>query len=105
MWTSRDDLTLLQQLAAVEVVDEEEVEWEEMCEGWDSARSPYFLRVRWSALRREVPNYRLMTFQGQPIQYLMFSQPQWKWPAPITAVCMLPGAYERREGASNYRTC
>ena len=71
-WTSQDSLTLLQQLAAMEVVDEDEVEWGELCKGWDSARSPYYLRGRWSVLRRDVPNYRLMAFQGQPLQYLVF---------------------------------
>ena len=56
----------------MEVVDEDEVEWGELCKGWDSARSPYYLRGRWSVLRRDVPNYRLMAFQGQPLQYLVF---------------------------------
>lgn len=63
-WTLQDDLALLQRLAAKEVEDEEEVEWGEMCEGWDSGRSPYYLRMKWSMLRRDVPNYRLRTFQG-----------------------------------------
>ena len=69
-WTLQDDLALLQRLAAKEVEDEEEVEWGEMCEGWDSARSPYYLRMRWSMLRRDVPNYRLKTFQ-ENLEYLL----------------------------------
>lgn len=68
-WTLQDDLALLQCLAGKEVEDEEEVEWGEMCEGWDSARSPYYLRMRWSMLRRDVPNYRLKTFQGHSSMY------------------------------------
>ena len=64
-WGAQDDLKLLQCLSVQDdLADEEEVEWEELGEGWESVRSPHHLRGKWGCLRRVVPNYRIKTFQG-----------------------------------------
>ena len=63
-WDFQDDLKLLHLLSSQEVSDEDEVEWVELCDGWDSARSPYHLRNKWACLRRSVPSYHDKTFQG-----------------------------------------
>ena len=64
-WDFQDDLKLLRLLSSQEVEDEDEVEWAELCSGWDSARSPYHLRNKWACLRRSVPSYENKTFQGE----------------------------------------
>lgn len=64
-WDYQDDLKLLHLLSSREVTDEDEVEWTELCSGWDSARSPYHLRNKWACLRRSVPSYVNKTFQGE----------------------------------------
>ena len=64
-WGAQDDLKLLQRLSVQDdLADEEEVEWEELSEGWESVRSPHHLRSKWGCLRRVVPNYHIKTFQG-----------------------------------------
>ena len=64
-WNFQDNLKLLRLLSSQEVADEDEVEWAELCSGWDSVRSPYHLRNKWACLRRCVPSYENKTFQGE----------------------------------------
>lgn len=63
-WDKRDNLRLLQQLFDEKADDEEEVDWTKLCCGWLNARSPHFLRMKWSCLRRSVPGYDLKAFEG-----------------------------------------
>ena len=63
-WDIRDDLKLLRLLSSQEASDEDEVEWAELCTGWASARSPYYLRNKWACLRRSVPSYISKSFEG-----------------------------------------
>ena len=81
-WTVSDDLRLIRNLTNQDAGDEEEVEWEEMCDRWGSARGPYYLRNKWTALKRDVPNYRIKTFQGcsSPIQSSMVVHPRYNLP-------------------------
>lgn len=69
-WNCQDDVKLLHLLSSQEASDEDEVEWVELCSGWDSARSPYHLRNKWACLRRSVPSYHNKTFQGESSQLL-----------------------------------
>ena len=69
MWTTRDDVllleTLLMKVESEGVEDEDGVDWAELAQGWESARwSPYYLRTKWTSLRRQVPRASLLGFQG-----------------------------------------
>ncbi len=69
MWSSQDDKTLLEALltrAGRGAEDEDDVDWAELAQDWESARwSPYYLRTKWTSMRRQVPRYNFNTFQGK----------------------------------------
>lgn len=70
-WTSADDLKLIRVLSLLEdVEDEEEVDWQELCRDWPAARNVSCLRIRWAAIRRDVPHYHVQTMQ-ENLEYLL----------------------------------
>ena len=70
-WTRTDDLKLIRVLSSLEVVeDEEEVDWQELCRDWPAAHNVGYLRLRWAALRRDVPHYHVQTMQ-ENLEYLL----------------------------------
>ncbi len=64
-WIDQDDLQLLELLSGVTAQDEDEINWTQLCLGWENARSPYVLRRKWATLRRRVPGSALKSFAGQ----------------------------------------
>ena len=64
-WQPADSCRLLQTLSSLEAEDEEEVPWAELAGAWPSTTNGYILRQKWSVLRRDVPGYRLKSFQGE----------------------------------------
>ena len=70
-WTKSDELKLVYSLASLEgVEDEEEVDWEGLTQGWPAAHSARNLRMKWAAIRRDVPYYGVQTLQ-ENLEYLM----------------------------------
>ena len=70
-WTDSDSLKLIRVLSSLEdVEDEEEVDWQELCRDWPAAHNVGCLRLRWAALRRDVPHYHVQTMQ-ENLEYLM----------------------------------
>ena len=69
-WTISDDLKLIHSLASLEVEDEEEVDWKELCRDWPAAHNVCCLRKRWASVRRDVPHYHVQTMQ-ENLEYLM----------------------------------
>ena len=64
-WGTEDDARLLRALSGVDDAEcEEDVDWAGLGEGWPAGRSQYYLRMKWTLLRRNVPGYRIKTFQG-----------------------------------------
>ncbi|XP_065916256.1 cyclin-D-binding Myb-like transcription factor 1 [Dysidea avara] len=64
-WCKQDTIRLVQELSQSTATDEEEVDWKKMAESdWPSARSASYLRSKWAALRRQVPNYELHSFRA-----------------------------------------
>ena len=67
-WTCKDDLHLLEELEKRdEAEDEDDIDWLELSSAWNNARTPYYLRKKWSSLRRGVPNYSIRPFQGKDV--------------------------------------
>lgn len=65
-WGHSENLRLLQCLREQEQVeDEDEVDWTALASNWASIRSPYYLRNKWSCLRRHVPNHTLNSYTGE----------------------------------------
>lgn len=70
-WTSVDDLKLIRVLSSLEEVeDEEEVEWQELCQDWPAAHNVSCLRMHWAVIRRDVPHYNVQTIQ-ENLEYLL----------------------------------
>lgn len=63
-WGCKEDLRLIDQLAEKSDEDEDEVDWVSMFSCWENARSPQYLRQKWSCLRRQVPGYALKSYSG-----------------------------------------
>lgn len=65
-WRYHDDLRLLRCLGEEqEAGDEDEVDWVALSSSWGNAKSPYYLRNKWSCLRRHVPNHSLNSYAGE----------------------------------------
>lgn len=62
-WTREDDVTLICRVYALNVTDENQVDWAELAKGWSSVRSPQWLRGKWWNLRRHVPDNIKVSFQ------------------------------------------
>ena len=71
-WTGADDLKLIHVLSSLqeEVEDEEAVDWQALCRDWPAARNVTCLRLRWAAIRRDVPHYHVQTMQ-ENLEYLL----------------------------------
>lgn len=68
-WDHQDDVCLLAHLSEKQAEDEDEIDWTELCNGWESARSACYLRNKWACLRRIVPRYSFKSFQ-ENLDYL-----------------------------------
>ena len=74
MWGVDDTIRLLETLGTIaDVVSEDEVDWAGLCRKWPGNWTHYYLRERWGRLRRDVPNYRVKSFQGNGRAVLLFS--------------------------------
>ncbi|XP_057710648.1 cyclin-D-binding Myb-like transcription factor 1 isoform X2 [Corythoichthys intestinalis] len=61
-WTKDDDLVLARRILELDVVDENEIKWEELAGGWRSVRSPQWLRSKWWSIKRQVANHKAVPF-------------------------------------------
>ncbi|XP_064633365.1 cyclin-D-binding Myb-like transcription factor 1 [Lineus longissimus] len=62
-WTRDDDFALINRLASSEATDETQIDWIDLCKGWESVRSPQWLRGKWWSMKKHVQDYQLMSFQ------------------------------------------
>ena len=72
-WGSQDDLKLIRMLSCLNVEDEEEVDWHDLCNGWPAAHNAACLRLHWAAIRRRVPHYHIQTLH-ENMEYLLHHQ-------------------------------
>ncbi|XP_076337180.1 uncharacterized protein LOC143239689 [Tachypleus tridentatus] len=61
-WTKEDDITLICRVYSLGATDESHVDWSELAKGWSSVRSPQWLRGKWWALKRHVPDANKLPF-------------------------------------------
>ncbi|ESO97938.1 hypothetical protein LOTGIDRAFT_104060, partial [Lottia gigantea] len=61
-WTRQDDVQLILRLSDLDVENESDIDWNELCQGWPSARSPQWLRGKWWSLKRHINNYQNLSF-------------------------------------------
>ena len=65
VWGVFDAIKLLEELGAMaDVASEDEVDWVGLSRKWSGDWTHYYLRERWGKMRRDVPNYRVKSFQG-----------------------------------------
>ncbi|KAJ8302226.1 hypothetical protein KUTeg_021213 [Tegillarca granosa] len=68
-WTREDDINLVLKIAAFNVSDDSEIDWNNLSKNWPSVRSPQWLRGKWWSLKRHVPDYQILPFNDL-IEYL-----------------------------------
>ncbi|XP_074644643.1 cyclin-D-binding Myb-like transcription factor 1 [Tubulanus polymorphus] len=61
-WTRDDDNALVNKIASMNAQTETDVDWNELAKGWNSVRSPQWLRGKWWSLKKHVQNYQLLSF-------------------------------------------
>jgi hypothetical protein len=61
-WTRKDEVTLIQRLVELDVSDESEIRWDELAKGWESVRSPQWLRNKWWIIKRQITNHKDFAF-------------------------------------------
>ncbi|XP_038956310.1 cyclin-D-binding Myb-like transcription factor 1 [Rattus norvegicus] len=61
-WTRKDEVTLILRLAELDVADESEIRWDELAKGWESVRSPQWLRSKWWNIKRQITNHKDFAF-------------------------------------------
>ncbi|XP_021008409.1 cyclin-D-binding Myb-like transcription factor 1 [Mus caroli] len=60
-WTRKDEVTLIQRLAELDVSDESEIRWDELAKGWESVRSQWLQSKRW-VFKRQITNHKNFAF-------------------------------------------
>jgi len=68
-WTKQDEIQLITRIHSMNLQDENELDWQVMASNWSSVRSPQWLRSKWWALKKHVPESETTAFQGT-VSYL-----------------------------------
>lgn len=63
-WTKQDEIQLITKIHELNLQDENEIDWQVMANNWASVRSPQWLRSKWWALKKHVPESEATTFEG-----------------------------------------
>ncbi|XP_073508449.1 cyclin-D-binding Myb-like transcription factor 1 isoform X2 [Phyllobates terribilis] len=61
-WTKEDEINLILRIAELGVLDENDINWDIMAEGWSSVRSPQWLRSKWWTVKRQIANHKDVSF-------------------------------------------
>eukprot|EP00794_Sanderia_malayensis_P006061 gene6061-6763_t len=61
-WTKNDEAELIERIASLDVEEDAELDWIKLAEQWPSARSPQWLRGKWWAIKKHVPDYKNLSF-------------------------------------------
>ncbi|XP_055974227.1 cyclin-D-binding Myb-like transcription factor 1 isoform X1 [Sorex fumeus] len=61
-WTKEDEINLILRIAELEVIDENDINWDLLAEGWSSVRSPQWLRSKWWTIKRQIANHKDVSF-------------------------------------------
>ncbi|MEJ1287777.1 hypothetical protein NN561_018800 [Cricetulus griseus] len=61
-WSRKDEISLIHRLAELDVADENEILWDDLAKGWESVRSPQWLRSKWWTMKRQITNHKDFPF-------------------------------------------
>nr|XP_032822656.1 cyclin-D-binding Myb-like transcription factor 1 isoform X1 [Petromyzon marinus]XP_032822657.1 cyclin-D-binding Myb-like transcription factor 1 isoform X1 [Petromyzon marinus]XP_032822658.1 cyclin-D-binding Myb-like transcription factor 1 isoform X1 [Petromyzon marinus] len=61
-WTKDDDIELILRIVELKPREESEINWEKLCNGWNSVRSPQWLRSKWWTVKRQVTTHKEVPF-------------------------------------------
>ncbi|KAM8974655.1 cyclin-D-binding Myb-like transcription factor 1 isoform 1-T1 [Pelodytes ibericus] len=61
-WTKVDEINLILRIAELGVLDENDINWDILSEGWSSVRSPQWLRSKWWTVKRQIANHKDVSF-------------------------------------------
>ncbi|XP_056429364.1 cyclin-D-binding Myb-like transcription factor 1 isoform X2 [Hyla sarda] len=61
-WTKEDEINLILRIAELGVLDENDINWDLLAEGWSSVRSPQWLRSKWWTVKRQIANHKDVSF-------------------------------------------
>uniref|UniRef100_A0A8C5PKA3 Cyclin-D-binding Myb-like transcription factor 1 n=1 Tax=Leptobrachium leishanense TaxID=445787 RepID=A0A8C5PKA3_9ANUR len=61
-WTKEDEMNLILRIAELGVLDENDINWDILSEGWSSVRSPQWLRSKWWTVKRQIANHKDVSF-------------------------------------------
>ncbi|KAM4039177.1 cyclin-D-binding Myb-like transcription factor 1 isoform 2-T2 [Anomaloglossus baeobatrachus] len=61
-WTKEDEINLILRIAELGVLDENDINWDILSEGWSSVRSPQWLRSKWWTVKRQIANHKDVSF-------------------------------------------
>ncbi|KAM3925168.1 cyclin-D-binding Myb-like transcription factor 1 [Leptodactylus fuscus] len=61
-WTKEDEINLILRVAELGVLDENDINWDVLAEGWSSVRSPQWLRSKWWTVKRQIANHKDVSF-------------------------------------------
>ncbi|CAH2275653.1 cyclin-D-binding Myb-like transcription factor 1 [Pelobates cultripes] len=61
-WTKEDEINLILRIAELGVLDENDINWDILSEGWTSVRSPQWLRSKWWTVKRQIANHKDVSF-------------------------------------------
>eukprot|EP00079_Xenopus_tropicalis_P023324 XP_012815653.1 PREDICTED: cyclin-D-binding Myb-like transcription factor 1 [Xenopus tropicalis] len=61
-WTKEDEINLILRISELGVLDENDINWDILAEGWSSVRSPQWLRSKWWTVKRQIANHKDVSF-------------------------------------------
>ncbi|WAR25655.1 DMTF1-like protein [Mya arenaria] len=64
-WTREDDMELIIRVSNLGIDDDSDIDWDTLAKDWQSARSPQWLRGKWWSLKKNIPDYNIIPFNGE----------------------------------------
>lgn len=61
-WVKHDEVELINRIVQLNVKEESKINWNKVANGWESARSPQWLREKWWQIKKTLPNYQQISF-------------------------------------------
>ncbi|XP_075713490.1 cyclin-D-binding Myb-like transcription factor 1 isoform X2 [Rhinoderma darwinii] len=100
LWTKEDEINLILRIAELGVLDENDINWDLLAEGWSSVRSPQWLRSKWWTVKRQIANHKDVCFPASPESSSPNADPDSLSTETLQTFEILPSFYLQPSGTS-----
>ncbi|XP_075064787.1 cyclin-D-binding Myb-like transcription factor 1 isoform X4 [Mixophyes fleayi] len=99
-WTKEDEINLILRIAELGVLDENDINWDILAEGWSSVRSPQWLRSKWWTVKRQIANHKDVSFPASSDSSSPSTEPETLSGGTLQTFEILPSFYLQPSGTT-----